>query len=364
MRLQIYIILFISTISISLAQTDLKVSLFGGPDFSLLQPPSDSIDVDFATTVFGGVELLYPISDKNHIRFGSSVFNKRSTTSDQLQFNNTFVSVFANYHFRLTKHIYFFGGPQYSILLQSNTVHGTIKEDISGYDSYMSVNAGVDFQLQSRLNLGVIYEYPINNPKLATWPSLKVKLSFTIDKELFKIKEKKRRRAYSEVKLQELKKTALLVRLRGYKNQISSLEEKGDTLRVKLIKQKRDEQNRSVVNAFSSDFDYCPVYFFYNYDTKKIKNKDFKNVLLNKNLEIDSSIVFNLDTFLVGELDYTKLDSTTDFSNYGFSIKDQNFEVLPKPFPRFVSGYVAFIRKSPRAIIGKLNDMLYDSKKK
>ena len=363
MRLLVFIF-FVCAVSLSQAQSDFKINLFGGPDFSLLQPPADSIDVDFAVTIFGGVEMLYDISDKNHIRFGSSIFNKRSTTEKQLQFNNTFVSVFANYHFKLAKSVYLFGGPQYSILLQSNTVHGTVKEDISGYDSYMSVNAGIDFRLQSHLNVGVIYEYPINNPKLANWPSIKVKLSLLIDKELFKLNEKKKKRAYSEVKLQELKETALLVRLRGYKNQIDILEGKGDSSRVKLIKQKRDEHNRSIVDAFNSEFNYSPVYFFYNYDTEKIKNKEFENVFLNKDLKIDSSIVFSLDSFLVAELDYTKLDSTTDFSNYGLSIKDQDFEVLPKPFPRFVSGYTAFIRKSPKAIVRKLNNRLYDAIKK
>ena len=141
-----------------------------------------------------------------------------------------------------------------------------------------------------------------------------------------------------------------------------------------------------IINAFNNKFDFCPVYFFYNYDTKKIKHKDFKNVFINKNLEIDSSVIFKLDTFLIGEIGYNfqELDTisttryrvvyhdqagkvttdplygtSTDFSNYGFSIRNQEGVLIQKPFPGFTSGYFAFVKRDPKSIVIKLNHKLH-----
>lgn len=381
-----YSLIFLFALSIfAFAQDDLRVGLYGGPDFSLLAPPADSILVESMITPFFGLEMLYPLQKNNHIRFGGFYSMKSSKSLNNIKYRNNFISVYANYHYNISKSFFLTIGPQYSVLLSANSLNGAIKESIPGYDSYMSVNAGIDFQLQSHLNLGVIYEYPITNSKLATWPSIKVKLSLIIDKQLFKIDKKVSNKEYSKVKLQELKRTALLVRLRGYKKQIDAYSERGDTAMVKLMKQKRDEHNQSIIDAFATEFDFCPVYFFYNFDTKKIKDKDFKNVFVNKSLEIDGTIEFDLDTFLIGELGYTLTDTMlspshvdryknrhnmsegyvsydqveSDIGHYGFNIRNQDFVFLDKPFPGFISGYFAFLRRSDDVVIKKLNIELY-----
>ena len=204
---------------------------------------------------------------------------------------------------------------------------------------------------------------------------------------------KKKKTEYTQAKIHELKNTALLVRLRGYKKQIAAFEEQGNASMVKLMKSKRDELNKSIVDAFASEFDFCPVYFFYNYDTQKIKDKDFENVFVNKNLKIDSSIEIKFENFLIGEIGYafheldtitnidvhpnSKIESnkrdegnrvamnlpvhstSTDFVNYGFHIRNQEFLIIQKPFPGFTSGYFAFVKRSNKVVIRKTNIRLH-----
>ena len=176
---------------------------------------------------------------------------------------------------------------------------------------------------------------------------------------------KKQKIEYTQGKIHELRNTALLVRLRGYQKQISAFEKQENASMVKLMKSKRDELNQSIIEAFNSEFDFCKVYFFYNYDTQKIKNKDFENVLVNKDLKIDDSIEFDLDDFLIGEIGYAfhELDTittSTDFSNYGFHIRNQDFQMVLKPFPGFTSGYFAFVKRSKKRIIRKANTRLHN----
>jgi len=379
----ISLLLLISIFSFS--QDNFKFALYGGPDFSLLESPADSITVESLVTPFFGLEFLYPMSGNNHIRFGASYFLKGSKNNrNGIKYKNTFASVYANYHLGLSDNVFLTFGPQYSFLLNAYTLNGSVKEDMSDYQSYMSINGGIDIQLQSHLNLGVIYEYPINNNKLSAWPSIKVKASIIIDNDLFKVKEKKSKKTYSENKLKELKRTALLVSLRGYKRQLDALRKVGDTTRFKLVEQKRDNLNRSIMDAFAKEFDFCPVYFFYNYDTRKIKDREFNNVFLAYDLKIDSTIQFNLDTFLIGELGYTVTDTSvttnhsvvykngfnmadgyaesetieSDISHYGFYIRNQDFSFIGKPFPSFISGYVLFVRRSNEGVIRRLNNSL------
>lgn len=367
----------------SYSQEDFKFGLFGGPDFSHVKAPVDSIETTFGVSPFVGFELYYPINDRNTVRLGSSFSVKKSATESQVEYRNSFITLFGNIYQPISKKISLFAGPQYSILVSSRKINGANSESTDSYSSFLSMNVGVDFQIQKNLNFGVSYEYPINNSMLSNMPSFKAKLSLTIDKNLFKVKEKKQAVKYSQQKIKELKKTALLIRLRGYRKQIERYEKVGNAKMVNFTKRKRDMHNSEIISAFTQNFDFCPVYFFYNYDTDKIKNKEFKNVFLNHNLKHDSTIVFQLDTFLIGELGYVVTDTVTvidnhiihrdqanrityepiyyqqnDFTNYGFSIRDQDFKFIGKPFPAYISGYFAFYRLPPRIIVERVNKKL------
>ena len=381
-------IIFFITVIISIigySQEDIKVGLFGGPDFSLLKPPAqDSIESKSVISPFFGVEMFYPIGENSSFHLGGFYSVKSSIDYHYIKYYNYFFSVFSNYNYHFSKDFGLVLGPQYSLLLKAQSAHGSEKASLGGYQSYMSINAGINFRLQSHLTMDLLYEYPINNPYLANWPSIKLKLSLIVDKTLFKRDQKKAQQVYSNVKRKELKRSALLVSLRGYKRQIEAYKKNGDNSMVMLLTQKRDSANQSIMNAFATEFDYCPVYFFYNYDAKKIKHRNFKGIFLNRDLEKDSTIIFSKDTFLIGEMGYniTELKETygytdvykngfnlaegyaksstieSDISHYGFYIRNQDLTIIDKPFPSFVSRRVFIFKRTNRVIIRQLNEKL------
>ena len=370
---------------------DVKMVIFGGPDYSLLKAPHDSISSEALIVPFFGLETLIPLENTSHLRIGTSLFQKRSlNTLNKVKYNNDFISIYGTYYYPISSSVHLFAGPQYSILLNFYALNGAVKEDMPNYNSYASVNIGIDLKLQSHLNLGIAYEIPINNPKLEIWPSLKVKLSILIDKELFGVDKKREKRKESTNQVQELNNTALLVRLKSYKKQLDLLTDDKYKSRKEAIIKHRDEENQEIIDAFDKAFDFCPVYFFYNSDSKKVLEKDFKNLFLNHELKKDPNITFSLDTFLIGEFGYAVTDSSvtfgtgdvykngvnnadgysnsaitsSDFENYGFSIKNQEFKLIQKPFPGFTSGYFAFVKREPKAIAEKLNRNLHKYKEK
>ena len=386
-----FILLSLNSFSQSSQLEDLKIVIFGGPDYSQLKAPHDSISSEALIVPFFGLETLIPLKNAAHLRIGSSIFRKRSlNTKNNIKYTNDFVSIYGSYYYPISESIHLFAGPQYSILLNSYALNGVVEEDMSGYNSYASVNIGIDLQLQSHLNLGIAYEIPINNPKLEIWPSLKVKLSILIDKELFGVDKKRNNRVESSNQVQELNNTALLVRLKSYKKQLDLLTDDKYKSRKEAIIKHRDEENQEIMDAFNDKFHFCPVYFFYNSDSKKVLEKEFDGVFINSELKKDPNIIFSLDTFLVGELGYATTDSSifygsgdvykngvneadgysksgtksSDFDNYGFSIRNQEFTIIQKPFPGFTSGYYAFIKRKPDAIVEKLNKDLYKYKER
>lgn len=379
------IVFFVIVANISWAQTDFKIEVFGGADNSLLKPLESGKEFEPVATGYFGLNYIFEFKDESDLRFGSFVGRKRSLDENTLKYNNTFVSLFANYYIPLSSKLKFSLGPQYSVLVNSYTENGAVEKPMDGYNSYLALNAGLEYELQKNLNIGIIYEAPIANPQLASWPSFKVKLGITIDENLFKKDQRVTRHKKSDVKINELRNAAMLVSLRSYKKQIEAYREKGNEKMAQHIEFKRDELNRSIVDAFVSEFDFCPVYFFYNSDSKKIKERNFENVFVNLDLKVDSLIEFDLETFMIGSLGFSVTDTNvsysyvdvykngynnaagyarssmveSDISHYGFSIMDKDFNYIEKPFPRFVNGYFLVVRKSIPKIVIKVNEKLY-----
>lgn len=383
MRFLIVFLIFVANISI--AQSDFKLEIIGGTDNSLLKPMDSNLKFKSTITGFFGLAYVFECKDKSDLRLGSFIGRKRSVDESTLKYNNTYISFFSNYYLPLSPKLSFSLGPQYSVLINSYTEKGAVEKQMHGYNSYLALNAGVEYKLQKNLNIGLVYEAPLFDSKLASWPNFKVKLGITIDQNLFKGKERAVRQLKSNTKIKDLRNTAMLVSLHGFAKQINAYRENGNEQMARNIEYKRDEINRTIVDAFITEFDFCPVYFFYNYDSKKIKEKNFDNVFVNSDLKNDSLIEFDLETFMIGSLGFSVTDTNisysyvdvykngynnaagytrssmneSDISHYGFSIMDQNFEYIEKPFPRFVNGYFLVVKKSIPRIIVRINDKLY-----
>jgi hypothetical protein len=105
-----------------------------------------------------------------------------------------------------------------------------------------------------------------------------------------------------------------------------------------------------MVEAFTNQFRFCPVYFIYAYQTRDLL-KNGSTVFLNKNLLPDSGIVFQHSYFLfvdygnslvnesVGSYNYS-LKNTTEGSTPGSSqayvILNRELRQLQAPFPYIV----------------------------
>ncbi len=380
------IIVFIMLISnLTWAQKDISFDLFGGMDYNELQPENSSIDVSPRFSPFGGFGVNIPIKDKQRfLQAGAMYYMKSSKDVFHIKYRSTGISVLAKYYLGLSKNIWINLGGQYSVPMESYVLNGAVKDFTNVYKPYFSLNAGLRFLLQKNLSAEVSYEYPLGNSYLKAFPNIKMGVSVSFDREMFK-KQSKPETKKASVLIQRFKKTALLVSLPSYEYRINKYSEAGNTEMVKRLKEERHRKNLELMTAFKTYFDFCPVYFFYNHDTHKVKSRDFENIFLNESLKTNSSIKFDESEFLVGRLGYAHLDTTqnasytgvykngfnmaegytvsyqseSDFSNYGFTIVNQDFDFLARPFPSHTRGYFLFTRRSPANLVKKLNDKMH-----
>ncbi len=383
---KIIVFIIVLTSNFTWAQKDISFDLFGGVDYNELQPENSSIDVSPRFSPFGGVGINIPAKNKqNFLQAGVMYYMKSSKDLFHIKYRSTGISVLAKYYLSLSQNIWINLGGQYSVPIESYVLNGAVKDFTNIYKSYFSLNAGLRFQLQKNLSAEVSYEYPFGNSHLKAFPNIKMGVVITFDKELFKKQSKENNKEKSVKLIHDLKNTALLVSLPSYKYRINKCLEAGNTEMVKRLEEERYRKNIELMTAFKTYFDFCPVYFFYNHDAHKIKNRDFENIFLNESLENDPNIKFNKSEFLVGRLGYSNLDTTqnasytdvykngfniaegytvsyqseSNFSNYGFTMVNQNFEFLDSPFPSHTRGYFLFTRRSPANLVKRLNEKMH-----
>ena len=352
---------FLVSIGFTQTETPLTIDLVGGPDFNQLNANNDSVIIKkSAVTPFIGFQLHLPINQKNIFKAGAIYSIKGSQTNNRIDYRNAYASLFIHYNYSISPDFSINIGPQYSVLLKSKTVNGAVDTKTKGYSDFLSGEIGFDYRLQKHVRLGLHYEYPYDTKDLKIWPNLKLKLTISIDQNTFNKNKKKQKKAKSNENIKTLKNNALLIRLRAYKRQIE-LANKTNNINLKneIIK-RRDANNREIMKAFQKRFNFCPVYFFYNSDTKKILKRNFNSVFLDSNLQKDTSIHFSLNKFFIGEISEASTDTSysTDFSNYGIHIRDENLNIIPKPFPNFISGYFAFSKKDYQDMVRLLNKKL------
>lgn len=173
--------------------------------------------------------------------------------------------------------------------------------------------------------------------------------------------KRKIRRLRGKNQVKNLKSGILLIRLKTDANRIAAFEKKGQPEKAEQVRIFRRESNLRIVNAFRQNYKYSDIMFFYNTDSEKLINRQYKGIFLDDNLDIDPDIKLDTARFwLIGELDvleadtakhrestywnpatkkleYTYWSSSSDFSRRALVIRDQNFIQLKRPFPYYVS---------------------------
>lgn len=90
---------------------------------------------------------------------------------------------------------------------------------------------------------------------------------------------------------------AIFVQLKSEQRKINSLNNTGNTQDAILIAKDAAKVRQAMINDFSNNFHYCPVYYFLDTNLEKIVNGTFSGVLMDKDgTPISSSPLKNSDT--------------------------------------------------------------------
>lgn len=146
----------------------------------------------------------------------------------------------------------------------------------------------------------------------------------------------------AEQHISNLKKGALLVSLKSKKNTIKAFEAKGLNERAEMLREEQTLKNKEIINAFNEKYDFSDVYYFYDFDSRAVKEGDLKGVMLNEELEKDDGIVPESGSYYIARVGNVYSETFQDDIS-GIVIMDRNMEQLEKPFPFYVKKRVFFV---------------------
>lgn len=151
---------------------------------------------------------------------------------------------------------------------------------------------------------------------------------------------------------------------------------------IAIVRTRQAEFNKKVIDAFKTEFDFCPTYFFFSEYSDSIKINHLDKVkFLNENLTPDSKIKFREKSFLTAEFDTLGLGNIENEHSYTLHgtngqpgttvsyggtytgheyliIKDEKFIELSDPFP-FEVMTIDSANKASNAI-KRMNKKLHD----
>lgn len=150
------------------------------------------------------------------------------------------------------------------------------------------------------------------------------------------------------IQIQRLKEGALFVRLFDKSMQIELIERRNKPETVKAYKAKVKKENLEIINAFVTEFDFCPVYFFYSKNSNEIRNRDFENMSFINNLgEPDSTIKPNVDFFYTADITESRIDT---FFYYQNVVTENNEHITTKSNLSKSSSFEALVFHSDKLI--------------
>jgi len=150
------------------------------------------------------------------------------------------------------------------------------------------------------------------------------------------------------------KEGALLVRLKTNTNTINRLKKAGNIDLATQVERETQLNNKAIMRAYTKEFKFCPVYFFYSDCSDSVKHKNLTGIFVDSILSVNSSIVCNATFYLVAEQG-SIYDSSlgivsesqapkaaekgTASKEVAIVVKNRYFIQLHKPFPYYQQGY-------------------------
>ena len=142
-----------------------------------------------------------------------------------------------------------------------------------------------------------------------------------------------------------LKNGALLIRLQTNEHLINYYLDNNNMKQAKYEREKQKTENNHIIKTFQKEWSFCPVYFFYSYNSTQITENNFKNVFKNTDetkLNNDEQKILN-NNFLIAYLG----KNTGSLKFHCLVLNNQKLEQLKHPYPRYVMTYRAlwFLRR-------------------
>ncbi len=155
----------------------------------------------------------------------------------------------------------------------------------------------------------------------------------------------------------------LLVRLQTSRNKIEKLKETGQMEKAWDTEKTQKERNLRIAQAFETQFDFCPVYFFYSDDSKKVKKGAFSGVLMDSHFEtVEASPQLQPEAWLMAEFGQTQVSLSegggVSRGSIALVLKDRNFNQLQDPFPAY-TGWSILNEGYENSSVEKMNQDLH-----
>lgn len=117
---------------------------------------------------------------------------------------------------------------------------------------------------------------------------------------------------------------------------LDELKRQGAEAMVAMIRDNYAVNNRIIVNEFSREFTFCPVYFFYDKDAYKVVSGNPKQIFLNRDMIADTSITIDTASYFVASI-CNDLSQYTQRNQLGLYVYNNQLVQLDKPFnPNFI----------------------------
>lgn len=151
-----------------------------------------------------------------------------------------------------------------------------------------------------------------------------------------------------------LRHSALLVRMPNPTSKIQALKQAGLFKKAKEVETENTLERKEILLAFRQVYTFGNVYFFEDYNFKKVQEGNLNGILTNKFGEpVPEAILPN--EFLVGAFGQTEMQKLD-----AFVAMDKNFTQLNAPFPFYQRSnyFLSLLTYSKAEIIQKWNEKL------
>ncbi|MGB0867999.1 MAG: hypothetical protein ACPGSD_00260 [Flavobacteriales bacterium] len=148
--------------------------------------------------------------------------------------------------------------------------------------------------------------------------------------------------------IQRLKNGALLVKLYQKERQIELLKRINKEKALESYIADVKKNNLEIIKAFSENFEFCPVYFFYSKDAQNVKERAFENMnFVNRFGEEDSTIVMQAEYFYAGSITESRIDT---FKYHSQARDNHSRSINAYSSPKSSSSFEAFVFQSDKLI--------------